>query len=181
MYAKQLVFRKPLALHRDQPHHQQPPEILKQKTSCLYKSQCAPLPEQHWNEFILKCILIFSLWSLKQMPWELNCSPSPMEKRRKLSTLINHQWSRKEAKFQSHLPPASCNAGDLGLIPGLGRSLGEGKGYPLQYSGLENSMDCIVHGEAKIQTWLSDFHFTSLPPFKRSLKSSCFSAATRWY
>ena len=49
-----------------------------------------------------------------------------------------------------------CNAGDLGLIPGLGRSSGEGKGYPLQYSGLENSMDCIVHGVAESQTWLSD-------------------------
>ena len=45
------------------------------------------------------------------------------------------------------------------MIPGLGRSPGEGKGYPLQYSGLENSMDCIVHGVAKSQTWLSDFHF----------------------
>ena len=51
-----------------------------------------------------------------------------------------------------------CNAGDLGLIPGLGGSPGEGKGYPLQYSGLENSMDCIVHGVAKSWTWLSDFH-----------------------
>ena len=39
---------------------------------------------------------------------------------------------------------SACNAGDLGSIPGLGRSPGEGKGYPLQYSGLENSMDCIV-------------------------------------
>ena len=36
---------------------------------------------------------------------------------------------------------SACNAGDLGLIPGLGRSPGEGKGYPLQYSGLENSMN----------------------------------------
>ena len=44
---------------------------------------------------------------------------------------------------------SACNAGDLGLIPGLGRSPGEGKGYPPQYSGLENSMDCIVHGVAK--------------------------------
>ena len=44
---------------------------------------------------------------------------------------------------------STCNAGDLGLTPGLGRSPGEGKGYPLQYSGLENSMDCIVHGVAK--------------------------------
>ena len=54
---------------------------------------------------------------------------------------------------------STCNAGDLGLISGLGRSHGEGKGYPLQYSGLENSMDCIVHGVAKSQTRLSDFHF----------------------
>ena len=54
---------------------------------------------------------------------------------------------------------SACNAGDLGLIPGLGRSPGEGNGYPLQYSGLENSMDCIVHGVAKSWTWLSDFHF----------------------
>ena len=53
---------------------------------------------------------------------------------------------------------SACNAGDLGSIPGLGRSPGEGKGYPLQYSGLENSMDCIVHGVAKNQTQLSDFH-----------------------
>ena len=52
-----------------------------------------------------------------------------------------------------------CNAGDLGSIPGLGRSPGEGNSYPLQYSGLENSMDCIVHGVANSQTPLSDFHF----------------------
>ena len=47
---------------------------------------------------------------------------------------------------------SACNAGDLGSIPGLGRLPGEGKGYPLQCSGLENSMDCIVHGVAKSQT-----------------------------
>ena len=44
---------------------------------------------------------------------------------------------------------SACNVGDLSLIPGLGRSPGEGKGYPLQYSGLENSIDCIVHGVAE--------------------------------
>ena len=54
---------------------------------------------------------------------------------------------------------STCNTGDLGSIPGLGRSYGEGKGYSIQYSGLENSMDCIVHGVAKSQTGLSDFHF----------------------
>jgi len=55
---------------------------------------------------------------------------------------------------------SACNVEDLGSIPGLGRSPGEGKGYPLQYSGLENSRDCIVHGVSKSQTQLSDFHFT---------------------
>ena len=44
---------------------------------------------------------------------------------------------------------SACNAGDLGVIPGLGRSPGEGKGYALQYSGLENSMDYTVHGVTK--------------------------------
>ena len=44
---------------------------------------------------------------------------------------------------------SACNAVDLGSIPGLGRSPGEGKGYPLQYSGLENSIDCTVHGVAR--------------------------------
>ena len=47
---------------------------------------------------------------------------------------------------------STCNVGDLSLIPGLGRSRGEGNGYPLQYSGLENSVDCIVHGFTKSRT-----------------------------
>ena len=51
--------------------------------------------------------------------------------------------------------------GDLGSIPGLGRSPGEGNGYPLRYSGLENSMDCIVHGVTKNRTRLRDLHCTS--------------------
>ena len=54
------------------------------------------------------------------------------------------------------------NAEDLGLTPELGRSPGEENGYPLQYSDLENSMDCRVHGVTKSWTRLSDFHFTSL-------------------
>ena len=47
---------------------------------------------------------------------------------------------------------------DLGSIPGLGRSPGEGKGYPLRYSGLENSMNSVVHGVSKSRTRLSGFH-----------------------
>ena len=54
---------------------------------------------------------------------------------------------------------STCNAGDPVLIPGLGRSPGEGKGYPLQYSGLENFMDGIVHRVTKSWIQLNDFHF----------------------
>ena len=50
---------------------------------------------------------------------------------------------------------SACKVGDLGSIPGLGRSSGDGKGYPLQYCGL----DYTVHGFSKSRTWLSDFHF----------------------
>ena len=45
---------------------------------------------------------------------------------------------------------SACNSGDLGSIPGSGRSPGEGKGYPLQYSGLENPMDCVVQGLQRV-------------------------------
>ena len=67
---------------------------------------------------------------------------------------------------------STCNAGDLGLIPGLGRSPSEGKGYPLQYSGQENS---IVHGIPKSWTGLSDLHFyfLSLSPVT---KIPCWSS-----
>ena len=59
---------------------------------------------------------------------------------------------------------STCNAGDMGLIPGSGRYPGEGNGYPLQYSCLENSMDrgawqAPVHGVTKSQALLSGFHF----------------------
>ena len=55
---------------------------------------------------------------------------------------------------------SSCSVGDLGSIPGLGRPPGERNSYLLQYSGLENSMDCIVHSVAKSWIWLSNFHST---------------------
>ena len=54
---------------------------------------------------------------------------------------------------------SACNAGDLGSIPGLGRSPGEGKDYTVQYSSLEYFMDCIVHGVSKSRTRMSNFHF----------------------
>ena len=65
----------------------------------------------------------------------------------------------------SEVKASACNAGDLGLIPGSGRSPGEGNSNPLQYSCLENPMDggawwATVHGVAKSLTQLSDFTFT---------------------
>ena len=84
-----------------------------------------------------------------------------------------NSWVRKICRRRDRLPTPvflgfasgsdgkepACNTEDLGLIPGLGRFPGEGNSYPLQYSGLENPMDCIVHGVTKSQTRLSDFHF----------------------
>ena len=72
---------------------------------------------------------------------------------------------------------STCNAGDLGLIPRLGRSPGESKGYPLQYSGLENSTDCIVHWVAKSRTQLRDchtsLHVKGLPKWLSSKEFAC--------
>ena len=89
-------------------------------------------------------------------------------------------WSRNQWKAwlqtKAGIPCGSagkestCNAGDLSLIPGLERSPGEGKGYPLQYSGLENSMDCIVHGVSQSvgHCWAT-FTFT----FRQRYNSLC--------
>ena len=82
-------------------------------------------------------------------------------------------WGRKEPDMTDWLSKASlvaqlvknlpaCNEGDLGSIPGLGRSPGERKGYPLQYSVLDNSLGCIVHEVAKCWTWLGHFCFQDL-------------------
>ena len=60
---------------------------------------------------------------------------------------------------------SACNAGDPGSIPGSGRSTGEGIGYPIQYSGLENSIDYIVHGVTKSRTRLSNFHLNFWLPY----------------
>ena len=68
---------------------------------------------------------------------------------------------------------STYNVGDLGSIPVLGRSPGKGKGYPLQYSGLENSMDCIVHGVTNHWTRMSDFH--SFLPFGPDYQNHEFS------
>ena len=67
---------------------------------------------------------------------------------------------------------SACNVGDLGSISRLGRSPAERNGYPLQYSGLENAMDCIVNGVAKSPTQLSNFHFQVALVVKNSSANS---------
>ena len=71
--------------------------------------------------------------------------PGKASKRQGL-TMLSQGFPSSSAGKES-----TCNAGDPDLIPGSGRSPGEGKDYPLQYSGLENSVGCIVHGAAKSQ------------------------------
>ena len=86
---------------------------------------------------------------------------------------VQGQWLRKKLRHREKRPEGvpwgsagkepACNVGDLGPIPGLGRSPGEGRGSPLQYSCLENPMDrgawwAIVHGVTKSRTCLSDSH-----------------------
>ena len=61
---------------------------------------------------------------------------------------------------------SACNVGDMGSIPGLGRSPGEGKGYPLQYSGLENCMDYTVHGVPKSGHDWATFTFHIMPSIR---------------
>ena len=70
------------------------------------------------------------------------------------------------------------SVGDLGSVPGLGRSLGEGKGYPLHHSGLENTMGCTVHEVKKSQTQLSNFHFHLANTIVISAPEERFTAST---
>ena len=69
---------------------------------------------------------------------------------------------------------STCDVGDLGSIPGLGRFPGEGKGYPLQYSGLENSMDCIVHGKLTNLDSIFKSRDITLPTKVRLVKAMVF-------
>ena len=85
--------------------------------------------------------------AMQETPVQFLGRKDPLEKGYRLPTPVFLGFPYGSAGKES-----ACNVGDLDLIPGLGRSPGEGKGYPLQYSGLENSMDHIVHGFAESQT-----------------------------
>ena len=92
----------------------------------------------------------------------------------KVMSLLFNMLSRLGFPCGSAGKESACNEGDLGSIPGLGRSPREGKGYPLQYSGLENYIGCVVHGVAKSWTQLSKHikkqrhHFATKGPSSQS-------------
>ena len=121
---------------------------------------------QHVESLIEACGIQFLDQRLNPGPlhWKheaLATGPSGKSPERICFNLFIFYWDIPDSSVGKE---STSNVGDLGSIPGLGRSPGEGKGYPLQYSGLENLMDCIVHGVAKSQTQLIDsLHFTSQP------------------
>ena len=105
-------------------------------------------------------------WGIHVYPWliHVNVWQKPLQYCKVISLqLIKKYILKKKSKHgfphSSVGKESTCNAGDPCLISELGRSPGEGKGYPLQCSGLENSMDCIVHGVTESRTGLSNFHF----------------------
>ena len=134
----------------------------------------APLPIRCFQARILQWVAIsFSRASSPPRDWTLS---SPVSSALQADSLpLSHQdgpiiviLSTKHSGFPHHSSvdkESANNATDPSLIPGLGRSTAEGSGYPIQYSGLENFMDCIVHGVTKGRTRLSDlhFHFQILP------------------
>ena len=120
--------------------------------SCVYRSSfyCHPV-YFIWAPLITQLIknlpamreTWFSFW-VGKIPWRRDKLPTPV--------FLDFPCGSAGKK-------SACSAGDLGSIPGSGRSCGEGIGYPLQYSDLENSMDCIIHWVTKSRTHLSDFHY----------------------
>ena len=93
-------------------------------------------------------------WTLYQLSYISDSKTyHPREEKRNMDVI-----TKCPRRISSLRKQSACNAEDMSSIPGSGRSPGEGHGYPLQYSGLENSLDCIVHGVAKSRTRLSNFY-----------------------
>ena len=96
----------------------------------------------------------------KKKHWPLMTVVFVLGKKKKSYFVTNHNFYASWGfPWGSAGKETTCSVGDLGSVPELGRSPGEGKGYPLQYSGLKNFMNCIAHGVAKSRTQLGDFHF----------------------
>ena len=167
-----LAFCLPLTKHRSTPLSQSQPQGFRSMVvpssffghrkavapQLVWMSQPHLLQTTAWLETDdgrgLKRDLVTSHWKLTP-GLQGSCAPSwsPMETPHSLAFVCpGFPWKLvgKESAY---------NGGHPGLIPGLGRSPGGGKGPPFQYSGLENSVDCIAHGVAKSRTRVNDFHF----------------------
>ena len=138
-----------------------------------------------WASFVAQLVksppAMQETWDLPWLgksPWRRERLPTPLFWPGELYGLYS-PWCHKESdttewftlSFISSLKVWASLVAQLlknpyGFIPELGRCPGEGKGYPLQHSGLENSMDSMVHGITKSQTWLSNFHVTSRNMFQ---------------
>ena len=92
------------------------------------------------------------------LAWKIPWSEEPGGIQSIGSQRAGHDWSELGFPCGWAGKESACNVGDLGSIAGLRRSPGEGKGYPLQYCDLKNSIDCIIHGVTKSWTRLSGFH-----------------------
>ena len=131
------------------------------------RMQSGDMGEGEWDASTLNLLRFFCIYMRASLIVQLVKDPPAMQEPQFDSWVRKIPWRRDRLLTPVFLgfpcgsadKESACHAGDLGSIPGLGRSPGEGKGYPLQYSGLENSMDCTVHGVAKSWTRLSDFHF----------------------
>ena len=115
---------------------------------------CWPFVCLLWRNVFSSHLLLFSCVWLFATPWTAA---------HQASLPFTNSWSLLKLMSSSSGKNSTCNAGDRSSIPGSGRSAGEGKGYPLQYSSLENSLDwgawqVTVHGVTKSWTWLSDLH-----------------------
>ena len=90
---------------------------------------------------------------------------------------VRPSLARRLSSYSSVVKEFTCSTEDLGSTPELGRSPGEGKGSPPQYSGLENSRHCVAHGVTKSRTWLSGFHFHWLQHVPSSLTANVTEAS----
>ena len=139
------------------------------KCSCVgYRGKASIVPSIHrpilnfqYSFQLIEGLHSTFLWHFQV----LNCVyflENEVVSRHMFGSILTINWLTPYFPGGSNGKESACSVGDLGLIPGLGRYPGEGKRYPLQYSGLGNSMDrgawqAAVHGVAKSQTWLSDW------------------------
>ena len=161
-----------------------PGEQAKSRADEAGKHAC-PSPS-HFSPLAALTLHLLRISQLVILKWQIHAKDDEVERSREARSLLSSRFAKpaldyltpyfsymRKIKLCSAGRESPCNAGDLGSIPGLGRFPGEGKGSPLQYSGLEYSMDCIGHGVTKTWSRLSDFDSQC---FAATLGVSAFSS-----